>query len=214
MTGAPPDLRTSPRPSWLGYDCRRRFVIGDWLAPSPARIRCNATRCNLDDAPGRYERWAFNDSGFFDTPALAAREWTDSSQDDSEPLLTYAFAMYPALFSTSGVTTVSVDTVVGATLAKVESPITHGFVFLGYDVLAVHAFASVQPQGHQTAVAWSCSPLFCNLMAAEIQTNIYALIGNWNDAVSAAERFGKEEPEPGPYVIIGVWADAPPPIPL
>jgi hypothetical protein len=50
------------------------------------------------------------------------------------------------------------------------------------------------------------SPLSCNGMAEEISVNEFCLIDGLDAAVAAARRFGVEQPEPGPYVIVEVLA--------
>lgn len=200
----------TPAAVWLGYACRRRMLVGDWLSKSTARIVCNITGCAFDDAPGRFERWRFNPSGFFDSPELAAGEWGESRDTEGEPWTTYAYGLYPWLFSTAGVGASTIEAIAGEPLPAVLDPQSLGYVFLGFDVLAISELARRLEDGCHMAVSWSCSPLFCNAMAVEIPTNVYTLLDEWPSAVAAAERFGREEPEPGPYVIVGVWADAPP----
>lgn len=55
-------------------------------------------------------------------------------------------------------------------------------------------------------LGFGCSPLSCNGMAEEISVNEFCLIDDLETALAAARRFGVEQPEPGPYVIVEVLA--------
>jgi hypothetical protein len=45
-------------------------------------------------------------------------------------------------------------------------------------------------------------------MAAEVPVNQYCLIDTLEEAIAAAVRFSKEEPEPGPYYVVEVLREA------
>ena len=55
-------------------------------------------------------------------------------------------------------------------------------------------------------LGFGCSPLSCNGMAESIPVNDSCLIDDMETALAAARRFGVEQPEPGPYVIVEVLA--------
>jgi hypothetical protein len=55
-------------------------------------------------------------------------------------------------------------------------------------------------------LGFGCSPLSCNGMAENISVNEFCLIDDMETALTAARRFGVEQPEPGPYVIVEVLA--------
>jgi hypothetical protein len=79
------------------------------------------------------------------------------------------------------------------------APIPADFVRLGYDLCS-------RSTGHDL----ECSPLSCNCCAAEIATNRWCLIDEFDDALHLAREFARTEPEPGPYVLLEVWAERTP----
>ena len=69
---------------------------------------------------------------------------------------------------------------------------------LGYDVVERDAATGM--------LGFGCSPLSCNGMAESIPVNEFCLIDDLETALAAARRFGMEQPEPGPFVIVEVLA--------
>jgi hypothetical protein len=51
---------------------------------------------------------------------------------------------------------------------------------------------------------YGCSPLSCNYLAPFFPVNRYGLLDAIDAAFQIAQTFGREEPEPGPFVIIEV----------
>ena len=49
-----------------------------------------------------------------------------------------------------------------------------------------------------------CSPLSCNGLADEVETNEYCLIDNFEDAIKLAQNMDIKKGEPGPYRIIKI----------
>jgi hypothetical protein len=54
------------------------------------------------------------------------------------------------------------------------------------------------------SLGFGCSPLSCNGMAESLPVNDFCLIDDLETALAAARRFGIEQPEPGPYLVIEV----------
>lgn len=56
-----------------------------------------------------------------------------------------------------------------------------------------------------------CSPLSCNGYADELGANRFCLFDTFEQALTAAQRFAAEDvAEPGPYVVLEVWAEREP----
>ena len=81
------------------------------------------------------------------------------------------------------------------TLSVSPMPVT--FELLGFDVVS-----------KRLSDFFECSPLSCCNLANEFSVNRYCLLETPDVAAAAAERFAREEPEPGPYYIFQVWRDA------
>jgi hypothetical protein len=65
----------------------------------------------------------------------------------------------------------------------------------GYDVVTFHAHTSPE-----------CSPLSCNSLAAEIETNEHCLLTSFEKAKQLLEEGKFEHSEPGPYRIFAVYS--------
>jgi hypothetical protein len=84
------------------------------------------------------------------------------------------------------------------------TPIPPHFVRLGYDVASRFAQSTLEH-----------SPLSCNGYADELGANRYCLFETLDAAIAAAGRFAAEDTaEPGPYVVLEVWAERLPMDPL
>src|SRR5688572_11170343 len=74
-------------------------------------------------------------------------------------------------------------------------PIPDFFRRLGFDCVN---------RSTHTVLGFECSPLSCNSMADEILTNEFCLFPTFEAGLSGAERFSREQPEPGDYFLIEV----------
>jgi hypothetical protein len=68
-------------------------------------------------------------------------------------------------------------------------------VLEGYDVVTFYARSSPE-----------CSPLFCNMLSNEIETNEHCLLGSLEEAQALLEAGRFEHSEPGPYRIFAVYS--------
>ena len=77
------------------------------------------------------------------------------------------------------------------------APIPSRWVRLGYDVCSRYAQSTLE-----------CSPLTCNGYEQELGANRFGLFRSFDLALAAAHRFAAEGvAEPGPYVVLEVWAE-------
>jgi hypothetical protein len=74
-------------------------------------------------------------------------------------------------------------------------PVPDGFAVLGYDVVSKQAAGTMD---------FECSPLSCCGLAAEVPANRYCLVDDPHTALRLAERWDREEPEPGPYHVVQI----------
>jgi hypothetical protein len=54
---------------------------------------------------------------------------------------------------------------------------------------------------------FECSPLSCNMLAEEIETNGYCLFSRLDDARELARSADEKGCEPGPYHVLQVWRE-------
>jgi hypothetical protein len=120
------------------------------------------------------------------------------SDESKSAFQLFAYRILPLLFDTSGIEKqITIDELFPADMAELPSdppPCER----LGYDV--------VERDVSTGMLGFGCSPLSCNGMAENIPVNEFCLIDDLETALAAARRFGVEQPEPGPYVIVEVLA--------
>lgn len=75
---------------------------------------------------------------------------------------------------------------------------------LGFDVVSVPTAEFDSAAQRCDRLPLDCSPLSCNAMGAEYPVNRWCLLATIDAAVSTAMAFARDEPEPGPFVIVEV----------
>ncbi len=191
-----------PEPTFLGYGLKQVERRPDWLkCPRVERIysvsHCISTEPYSDK---RYERWAFNKSGWYDTLDLAELDAQAGEQWGA-----FAFELYPLEFEGDAVQQVPVGTLLRADPRRLPTLSEPGFRFVGYDVVSGRCASPAEGDYAPVMAGFDCSPLSCNSLAPDHPVNENCLLDRWEDAVAAAARFAREEPEPGPYYIFGVY---------
>jgi hypothetical protein len=128
------------------------------------------------------DHWLHNEWGFFDT-------WTDARRvapSKFDGFAMFAYRLLPARFKHGRTSSLTIR----------DFPVDRlpaGFVSLGFDVVSMDASSSFE-----------CSPLSCNGLAGEVAVNRYCLVEDLGEAMALADRFSREEPEPGPYYVLEV----------
>lgn len=194
-------------PLFLGYGLKHVLSRPDWLDCASVEHVSSVSRCISTEpyTDERFKRWAFNASGWYDTPELAQLDVIAAV-----PCRMFAYALFSFEFEGEAMRHVSVGMLLSTDTRRLPAGPNPGFAFLGYDVVSGRcggrqnaASAGLAP----VMAGFDCSPLSCNSMAREHPVNRHCLLDHWDDAVAAATRFAKEEPEPGPYYIFAVYAD-------
>jgi len=169
---------------FLGYCAKRSFK--DIASVSD----CLSKRCDK-----WVERWDFNRATLWNTEVEA---WACVPAESKPEFKVFAYRILPLLFDTSGVEQpVTIDQLFPADMPPLPTA-TPSCQRLGYDVVERNASMGM--------LGFGCSPLSCNGMAESIPVNEFSLIDDLDSAMAAARRFGVEQPEPGPYVIVEVLA--------
>lgn len=130
------------------------------------------------------QHWLHNDLGLFNTPEDALRV---IGPEPHGQYRLFAYRIHPEIFTPTGRIPFEIP-------ARV-TPISADFVRLGFDCVN-----KTLPD----VLGFECSPLSCNDMAAEIAVNEYCLLADFSEALTAAERFANEQPEPGVYYVVEV----------
>lgn len=190
-----------PNPTFLGFAMKHIVARPEWLNDPRVELICSASGCfsTEPERPEKYTRWAFNESGWYDTLELAAA--------DAPPGIVctpFAFELYPLLFDGGRVIETTAEVLLACTTHPLPAGPDPSFTFIGYDVISVSPAASAANGFAPTMGGFDCSPLSCNDCSKDFAVNRYCLIDNWAEACRAAAAFARDGPEPGPYIILGV----------
>jgi hypothetical protein len=170
--------------------------VGRWLGFSRTEI-ASVSRCLSSRAPDWIAGWDFNRSTCWNDEGSALARVPQEKLSDFR---LFCYRLIPALFDVSGKpVTVSLDDLFPSGFADLpDEPDPLPYRSLGYDIVVESSRLKLPILG------FGCSPLSCNAMAEKIAVNRYCLLDSLDEALSAAKRFGVEQPEPGPYVVIEV----------
>lgn len=175
---------------FLGYCAKRKL---SWEGHELASV----SECIAKRPPEWFGRWDFNRATCWNTEEEA---WACVPEASKAEFAVFAYRLLPMLFEPSGDgRSVSLDELFPAELPGLPAgPAPPHYASLGYDVVVRDIVLGT--------LGFGCSPLSCNGMAKEIPVNQFCLLNEIEDALAAARRFGMEQPEPGPYVIVEVLA--------
>lgn len=157
----------------------------------------NVSGC-LSERPDKWvERWDCNRAVCWNSEAEA---WACVPDESRETFNLFAYQVLPLLFGTSGIEApITIDQLFPSDMPALPSDAAPlHFHTLGYDIVERNAAMGI--------LGFGCSPLSCNGMAESIPVNDYCLVDDLESALAAARRFGVEQPEPGPYVVVEVLA--------
>jgi len=169
----------------LGYFPKRTGVPAGWsTSATSAHVTeiCSVSDCVAASPEGWIDHWLHNEGGFFST-------WVDAQSvlpSGSDGFAIFAYRLLPVEFANGMTKRLAIGDL------AVE-PLPPGFESLGFDVVS-----------RTCSAFFECSPLSCNGMANEVEVNCYCLVENLVEAIALAERFSRDEPEPGPYYVVDV----------
>lgn len=185
--------------AFLGY--RVKGTPPAMQLPGLGKVRevCSMADC-LRSGPEGEPVWdGLNAASCYRTEALAR-----ASARGARGFSVYAYRLMPSLMRGVEVEKMDVQGWFGRGAGlPMDEPGTE-FERAGFDAVGVVLAASVQDQIGPVFMCWGCSPLSCNGLAERYPVNEWCLLDRLDDAVKAARDFAREEPEPGPYVVVEV----------
>jgi hypothetical protein len=163
----------------------------DWLK-NPAIVEiCSVSHCISAAPPDWIEPWRHNDFGWFNRIADAMSVIPAGQAADYR---LFGYRLHPEVFSggarTRFVWPDRVD----------PEPMPQNFRSLGFDSVS---------KSMETILGFECSPLSCNSMADEMPANPVCLFPTLDAALAGADRFSREQPEPGDYYVVEVLEASP-----
>lgn len=171
-------------PALLGYFPKRLVVPPDWMRARGVEEIASVSLCIAPGPDGWARAWKHNEWGLFSSPEIA---WSLVPLDRRTGYRLYAYALYPVEYRDA-----------------VEEPM----VFVAPEVTSLGQ--EYDPVGfdvasRSTGSHFECSPLSCNMLAEETETNRYCLLSSPYDARALALAAHGKGCEPGPYHVLQVW---------
>ena len=193
-----------PAPTFIGF--RAKIVTAPSVFDKPEV--CSMSNCINEMPPGWEERWDINRADCYNSETEAAAGIPIGSTD---AYVTFAYRMYPWEFDETGNRPIDLSFRLADGLDIAAEPDLSAFTRIGYDVSNgptcerdTPAADSDSKQYSYNSGGFGCSPLSCNGRAEDFSVNQYYLLDDLSTAIRAAETFGREEPEPGPFYIYDV----------
>jgi hypothetical protein len=179
---------------FLGF-CAKRSLT----APFAGRAReiASVSECLSKRASEWVKQWDFNRATCWNNEAQA---WSLVPDESKDAFRVFAYRALPLLFGKTGIATpISLDELFPKEQPDLPpEPALFRYSRIGYDI--------VERNPAMGSLGFGCSPLSCNGMAENLPVNDFCLLDDLETAMAAARRFGIEQPEPGPYLVIEVLA--------
>ncbi len=165
-----------------GYFPKDTRVPEGWTGPAHVTGICSVSDCVASSPPDWIEHWLHNDWGLFNSPADAQSVVPPGSSQYA----LFAYRLLPLRFVDGRSERLAIPelTVV---------PPGPDFLPLGFDAVS-----------RLYSAFFECSPLSCNGLADEVEVNRFCLVDGLERAAALAERFSREQPEPGAYYVLEV----------
>ena len=174
-----------------GYMAKRVVARPDWLPAERVSSIYSVSRCVSDNFADYITFWKHNGYWLFDSPAVITDIARENNIDLAETML-FFYEVHELQFNSAEWTPFEPEASFGTNVRLPE-----GKVLEGYDVVTFYLQTSPE-----------CSPLSCNSLAAEVETNTRCLLQSFEQARALLENGAFNHSEPGPYRIFAVYSVA------
>lgn len=175
----------------VGYMAKRVSIRPEWLKAGSVTDIYSVSNCISKDFTDYINYWKHNGCWFFDTPE-AIRQLARENHIDLTGTSLFYYEAHDLEFDDTGGQWASFEPEPSFTTG-VTAP--HGKVLEGYDVVTFSVGTSAE-----------CSPLSCNALAGEVETNEHCLLVSLEHAQQLLENCKFKNTEPGPYRIFTVFS--------
>jgi hypothetical protein len=174
-----------------GYMAKRVIARPDWLPAERDSSIYSVSGCVSGNFTDYVKFWKHNGYWFFDSPAIIIDIANGHGIDLTETVL-FFYEVHELQFDSAEWTRFEPEPSFGTNVRVPEAKKLEG-----YDVVTF--VAQTLPE---------CSPLSCNSLASEVETNSHCLLQSFEQARTLLENGTFSDSEPGPYRIFAVYSVA------
>ena len=174
-----------------GYMAKRVVARPDWLPAERVSSIYSVSGCVSHDFTDYIGFWKHNAYWLFDSPDIIS----DIAREDNIELagtMLFFYEVYKLQFNSGEWTSFDPEASFGTNVSVPEAKVLEG-----YDVVTFYVQTSPE-----------CSPLSCNSLASEVETNARCLLHSFEQARTLLENGTFNDSEPGPYRIFAVYSVA------
>lgn len=175
----------------VGYMAKRVSICPEWLRSAPVVDVYSVSNCVSNDFADYINYWKHNGYWFFDSPEIIQQLAQENAIDLQGTRLFY-YEVHELEFDQDQSQWTSFKPE-PSFMTKVVVPSRR--VLEGYDVVTFSVGTSAE-----------CSPLSCNALATEVETNQHCLLTSLEQARHLLESVKFKDTEPGPYRIFAVYS--------
>ncbi len=174
-----------------GYMAKRVVARPDWLPAKRVSSIYSVSGCVSDNFTDYITFWKHNGYWLFDSPAVITDIARENNIDLAETML-FFYEVYELQLNSGEWTPFEPEPSFGTHVSLPEAKVLEG-----YDVVTFYVRTSPE-----------CSPLSCNSLAAEVETNTRCLLQSFEQARALLENGTFNNSEPGPYRVFAVYSVA------
>ena len=175
----------------VGYMAKRVVVRPDWIKAEGVADIYSVSGCVSKDFAAYINYWKHNGYWFFDSPQTIQKLAKQNAIDLTGTTLFY-YEVYDLEFDDGEGQWVSFQP---ESSFKTEVVLPTQKALEGYDIVTFSVKTSAE-----------CSPLSCNSLATEVETNRHCLLSSFESAQQLLEEGKFKNTEPGPCRIFAVYS--------
>lgn len=175
----------------VGYMAKRVVPRPEWINAEQVTDIYSVSSCVSDNFADYINYWEHNGYWFFDTPQVLSELARQNSIDLTGTRL-FFYEVYEREFDAELRQWVAFEP---EPSFKTQVHLPGVKVLEGYDVVTFSMRTSPE-----------CSPLSCNLLATEVETNQHCLLPSLERAIELLEKGKFQNTEPGPFRIFAVYS--------
>ena len=172
-----------------GYMAKRVAPRPDWLPAEHVSSIYSVSQCVTEDFADYINFWKHNGYWLFDSPAIIIDLARENDIDLTGTTL-FFYEVHPLQFDAGEWRPFGPDPSFGTNVHVPDARVLEG-----YDVVTFSVQTSPE-----------CSPLSCNSLAAQVETNAHCLLHSFEQARTLLENGSFDGTEPGPFRIFAVYS--------